>query len=154
MKSLLKFALTCGVMLITHAFAGPIENKTLFDKINTHWSNREYTLILSIIKSREQVDNNDILARSLRLYYHIFAEKNIPQAHQVASKLHLHISTSHNQKVKELGQLMIRRVVDIPIEENAPWGQDQINAIHQAMDEYPFIQDCFVLWALATDQID
>lgn len=153
MKSAYFHLLLMLIGLCFNALAGSAENLALYNQINQHWHNRAYQQIFAIIQAREQADSSDVLALSLKQYYYVFADKDITKAHQAAAALNSVLGASSNQKLKDIGQVMMKRVTDIPVTETSAYTTQQRDALHAALEDFPFIDECFVLWGLASGQV-
>ncbi|MEM1157053.1 MAG: hypothetical protein AAGH72_02245 [Verrucomicrobiota bacterium] len=153
-----KIRLVITAVLLLGLYSGSIfaqgnQTKQLYDNINTHWNNRAYTQVLTLLNNRLQSDANDTLALIMKANYYVFAEKDITQAHQATNAFLAVVNAGSDQNLKDQAQAMAKRVTDIPTSDTTPLTTAQRDALHAELDTFPFIDECFLFWGKFTQQL-
>jgi hypothetical protein len=84
------------------------------NSVNSNWTNRNYSQILSGINARLSRDSNDVLALSLKMGYHVYCEPNGLIVHETASNFLNLVKSSNNPESLPLAECIAQRYLNLP----------------------------------------
>ncbi|HBA84785.1 MAG TPA: hypothetical protein DCZ95_11885 [Verrucomicrobia bacterium] len=112
-------------------------------EINSAWSSTNDSQIATLINQRLSQDTNDVVALSVKMYYHLWIDGNITNAQLVATHLDAIVQATTNIAIVDVLTEMKAEVDGIPLSESGSFPQDALNQLrHETRGIFPGIQKC------------
>ena len=137
MKKIIYLILLLGCVQLVNAH--PLDSVVV--QINTDWKDKNHAAILSVINSRLTSDPNDAFALYLKYAYYMYADLSLPDASNAITTLHTNSLSLSDTSVANYLLVLKNQVINIPMSENIPFTQQEIDAIHDIFENsYPQIK--------------
>ena len=91
----LAVVLSLALCVLTDVCADEVED--FASAVNAAWAATNDAEIVNLVNQRLTQDTNDVAALSVKMYYHLWVDGNITNAHQAATNLDAIVQASTNQ---------------------------------------------------------
>ncbi|MFO7871563.1 MAG: hypothetical protein R6V03_09055 [Kiritimatiellia bacterium] len=116
--------------------------KSFIEDVNTAWGKRQYSIVLSNINARLQGNSNDVLALSMKMYYHVLVEPSPASVRTAAAAFTNVVHSSGRYDMEPWACDMADKFLSFPLTETNKFTQEQRARFHEAMPEFPGIAEC------------
>lgn len=139
--SRLAVVLSLVLCVLTDVCADDVED--FASAVNAAWAATNDAEIVNLVNLRLAQDTNDTAALSVKMYYHLWVDGNITNAHEVATNLDSILQASTNQVAKDFFAVMKSEVDSVPLSESGAFGRDALDALRQQFQGlFPNIRNC------------